>query len=287
MALSKPVPYIPLFMATAIVSSLIFFKTVIPVAATPPGNPPGNCGSGFVEKDKSSPYSYSGLFSIGYVIVKAGDEHSTDHPCVQINSNGSNGCYEVSGLGSTSVTVWKVGSGSDCKNISHVEFYAQGASLTPTIGPTFTPTPTRHCPCGSPTPTVTETPTPTETPVPTPTATPEVTPTPGEELSPTPTPGGGEEATPTPTTKPTPTPTNTPSTGGGDGESGGDGGGGESQPSSSPAIGGGEVLGAETLAATGTFAGNLANSLMAIGSVLTGVSFTAYEKSKTRKNRGR
>lgn len=155
---------------------------------------------------------------------------------------------------------------------------------TPTQPPVVTPTPT-GIPDISPTPTDVPTPTPTECPChrPTPTETPAETPTPtpGEEVTPTPTPG--EEATPTPTKKPTPTPTNTPSTGGG----GGGGSSSSTSSSSSPAIGGGEVLGAETLAATGTFAGDLANSLMAFGSVLTGVSLTAYEKSKQGKNRGK
>jgi hypothetical protein len=55
------------------------------------------------------------------VAIKAGT------PCVVFTADGSNGCYTVEGIGTPSVTVTRIGSGPDCKEISHVEFLTSTA----------------------------------------------------------------------------------------------------------------------------------------------------------------
>jgi sortase (surface protein transpeptidase) len=212
--------------------------------------PPGECSQGYILKDENSPFSYSGAQIITRVEIKAGSNQSTDgNQCTTLTQNGNNGCYAVTGLGTTNVSVTKIGSGNTCKDISHVEFYADpGTTPTQTPTPVVTPTPTpttlvTPTPTPtivvSPTPTPTRAVTPTITPTPTPTTevtvtpTPAVTPTPTVTVQVTPTPTSVPGATPTPTE--VVTPTSTPN------------------PTSTPApIGGGQILGASTLAATGS-----------------------------------
>ena len=129
-------------------------------------------------------------FVINSVTVKAGSDESTTDPCTTLTQNGTFTCYAVSGLGTGSVTVTKVGSGPDCKDISHLEAIEE----TP---PTETP-PTETPPTETP---PTETP-PTETP---PTETPP-TETPPTETPPTETPPTETPPTETPPTDQTPTP---------------------------------------------------------------------------------
>lgn len=161
----------------------------------------GNCldpnATGYIKEDTggtSVTINADAGFIIKSVTVKAGSDESTSDPCTTFTQNGTFACYAVSGLGTGSVTVTKVGSGPDCKDISHLE----AIEVTPPTEtpPTETP-PTETPPTETP---PTETP-PTETPpTETPTETPTVTPT-----DPTPT------NTPDPTTPvPTDTPTSTP-----------------------------------------------------------------------------
>ncbi len=79
-------------------------------------------------------------------------------------------CYNISGIGTSVVTVTRPGEGSrECQAISHIDVLV----ATPTPTPTSTPRPT---PTPPPTPEPTPTPSPTATPTPTPVA--EPTPTP-------------------------------------------------------------------------------------------------------------
>ena len=132
------------------------------------------------------------------VVVKAGSDNQDGGACYSYSQDGSDGCYAVSGIGTKTVVIQKVGAGPACKDISHWLAYWWADHLgtltpTPTAEPTSTPTPTStQPPDQSPTPTSTpsgdETPTPTEPvitlttpplPSPTPTSTPEtLTPTP-------------------------------------------------------------------------------------------------------------
>lgn len=152
------------------------------------------CSAGGIT-DERAPYAVTapeGEVVTG-VCVKAGTQ--------MISVSTTNACYTVSGLGSTTATVTKTGTGSNCKDISYATFYTASPTPTPTATPTATPTDT-------PTPTTTATP--TDTPTPTTTATPTDTPTPTPTATPTNTPT--DTPTPTPTNTPTNTPTPTPTT---------------------------------------------------------------------------
>ncbi len=216
----------------------------------------GDCEAGYVFKDEdgSDGFTYEGDTVITRVIIKAGSAQSTDgNQCTEFTEDGENGCYEVEGLGTTSVTVTKIGDGPDCKDISHASFYADSEEE-----PTPTPTPT---------PTPEPTPTPTPTPEPTPTPTPEES----DETS---------DPTPTPTPEPTPTPTPTPTQ-----SSGNDGGtsnssstsSSNSTPSASPTPGG-DVLGATTYAETGTAAETIISLIGLLGLIATGTGITFVAK---------
>ena len=130
------------------------------------------------------------------VCIKSGANmfNGNKHSQVLTNGDYESGCYTVSGIGTSTVTVVRNGSGSQCQGISHIDV------ITGSSTPTGTPTPT---------PTSTPTNTPTPTPTPTSTSTPTNTPTqpPTSTNSPTPTPT--ETPTPTDTSKPTPTETPT------------------------------------------------------------------------------
>jgi LPXTG-motif cell wall-anchored protein len=92
----------------------------------------GNCQSGWEGKVESAPFSYSGTETITKVIVKSGQG------CFVFLRNGSNGCYRVSGIGTTSAKVVQDGeAGPECQEISHAEFYV-GDPPPPTNTPTAT-----------------------------------------------------------------------------------------------------------------------------------------------------
>jgi hypothetical protein len=131
-----------------------------------------------------------------------------------------------------------------------------------------------NIPGATPTPTATPTSTPTSTPTVTPTATPTSTPTAtptGQGSNPTPTPTPTPSATATAT--PTATASATPSTSSSSSNS-------DSSSNSSPSQGStGEILGASTLAPTGS-AQDLMTIIFALGIVLTSTSGIRYAKQK-------
>lgn len=134
--------------------------------------------------------------------------------------------------------------------------------ITPTTAPTATPTPTAV-------PTVTVTPTPTTAPTP--------TNTPCEDNNcVTPTPTATPTPTLTPTEAPTPTPTNTPSNGGGD-NGGSNNNSSNNSNNSQPTQ---AVLGASTMAATGTFSTTLMNFMLVAGMMVLALGATSYAKEK-------
>lgn len=72
---------------------------------------------------------------ITVVAIKAGT------PCIEFTADATIGCYTVSGIGTSSVTVTRSGSGPSCKEISHVEFLTSTApppTTTETIPTTTT-----------------------------------------------------------------------------------------------------------------------------------------------------
>jgi len=143
-------------------------------------NGQGDCSTGYVYKDNNSPFGYDGDEVITKVFVKSGQG------CFPLTiTNPSDGCYQATGLGTTSVSVTKIGEGRGqvCQDISHVEF------LSDPTDPPVTETPVTETP-------VTETPV-TETPV---TETP-VTETPVTETPVTETPVTETPVTETPVTE--------------------------------------------------------------------------------------
>jgi len=98
--------------------------------------------------------------------------------------NAHTDCYSISGIGTSVVTVTRLGEGKECPAISHIDVLVASPTPTPTPPPEETPTPTTTpCPvenrdgeegCLFSTPTPTPSPTPTPTPIadPTPTTTP-------------------------------------------------------------------------------------------------------------------
>jgi hypothetical protein len=106
-----------------------------PVGAAPGG---GNCLVGGSKLDFSAE-SYTITAPAGSVVttvaIKAGNS------CIVYTSDSSGPCYSVSGLGTSTVVITRVGSGSGCKEISHIE-YLTGTGTTPTTPTTTTTTTT-------------------------------------------------------------------------------------------------------------------------------------------------
>jgi len=185
-----------LFVFVAILAVCLILAGISPLPASAEGQ--GNCLNpdtpGFIKEDTGGT-TVTINADVGYVInsvtVKAGSEQSSDSPCTTFNQDGTYLCYAISGIGTSSVTVTKVGTGPGCKDISHLEAIQV---IVPTDTPTATNTPTE-------TPTETLTETPTDTPTETPTETTTVTVT--ETTNPTETPT--ETQTPEPTGTPFPT----------------------------------------------------------------------------------
>lgn len=203
-----------------------------------------------------------------------GDGHSDT-----ITSNGSieNNCYNITGIGTQTVTVSRQGSGSTCQGLSHIDVYYSVAStptpttITPTPTQTSTPTVTPTC---TPTPDITGTPSVIETPTVTPTGTQSVTPT----VTPT--------VTSTPTVTTTPTVTVTPPTnigGPGDGLSDGKSDGQSTGSSTDPKEG--AVLGASAMANTGHIESLFATIEELVGTVLVVSGTLIHGKKKAKKSR--
>jgi hypothetical protein len=109
-------------------------------------NGQGNCDTGWVYKDESSPFSYSGSETIVKAIVKSGQG------CFPLTiSSPSDGCYQATGLGTTSVSVTRIGipHGDVCQSISHVKFYA-GPTDPPATDPPATDPPATDPPATDP-----------------------------------------------------------------------------------------------------------------------------------------
>ena len=108
-------------------------------------NPEDVCENGGI-KDNAAPWE--GTAAEGAVIldavIKAGNETTT------FSADGTDGCYTVTGLGTCNVTVTGGGTGSDCKEISHVVF-CTGPGTTPCGSPEPTPEPSTE-PTPEPTP---------------------------------------------------------------------------------------------------------------------------------------
>jgi hypothetical protein len=103
-----------------------------------PGGGLGNCLGGDATKTPDDPGDVVILTApdgqvITTVSIKAGT------PCFTFTADGSvPGCYTVEGIGTSSVTVTRIGSGPSCKEISHVEFLTSTGPPPPTTTTTTT-----------------------------------------------------------------------------------------------------------------------------------------------------
>jgi hypothetical protein len=124
------------------------------------------CGVGFeIKIEESGPITYT--TSPGKVISEVGIKSGTG--CFYFTEDGSDGCYQVFGIGTQTVNVQRIGSGSSCQAISHIIIYTTDKPKPTPPTPTDEPTPTEEpTPTDEPTPTK---PTPTEEPTETPTET--------------------------------------------------------------------------------------------------------------------
>lgn len=181
------------FLVVLVVIFLSFSVGVAKVYSQGQGNCLNPDTPGFIKEDTGGTI-VTIVADSGHIItsvtVKAGSEQSSDSTCTTYTADGTYSCYAVSGLGTGSVTVTKVGSGSECKDISHLEAIQELPTTTPTDPPTPTETPTEvptedptevptENPFETPTVTITEDPTPEGTPTPIPTLPPpEITGTP-------------------------------------------------------------------------------------------------------------
>lgn len=195
------------FIISATLMIAIITATLIarPTTVVADGGPNDECEDAYATSivagtgsEKSYTTGQDWLIVTGVCIKSGSGMFGDSHSEALGNGTYENSCYQVTGVGTNTVTVMKIGSGSACKDISHIDVYVTEGQVTPTptvtIEPTMTPTPTTE---PSPTPTVTVEPTPTAEPTSTPTSAP----------TPTPTVGGGIDIDPTPTTEPTTTPT--------------------------------------------------------------------------------
>jgi hypothetical protein len=109
-----------------------------PVAAQPGG---GNCLEGGTKLDFSAE-EYTINAPAGSVVTAVSIKAGRD--CLgPFTEDFNDGCYAVSGLGTATVTIERIGSGPTCKEISHVEFLTSTSPPpTTTTVPTTTTTPT-------------------------------------------------------------------------------------------------------------------------------------------------
>ena len=203
-------------LAACLAIAILALTTGTPSSTAGGGPPQGlHCPDGDVTVE-NPPYTYDASPKIvTAVCIKAGSPQSGGGNTGWIESDGTydidgepGGCYEVSGIGTGSVTIQKVGSGPSCQDISYIRVKTGDPTPTATATPTETPTPT---PTATATPTETATPTSTPTPTPTPTPTATATLPPAQETprppspSPSPTLPPAQETPRPPSPSPSPT----------------------------------------------------------------------------------
>jgi len=188
---------------------------------------------------------------ISSVFIKAGSEQTGDG-CFLYETDTNDGCYTIGGINSQTVTVAKIGDGDDCKDISHVEFVLDpGSSPSPSLSPS---------------------------------------PSPSSSTDPSPSPS------PSSSTDPSPSPSPSDDNDNGDSDNGDesdDNSNDSSSDNSNSNVGGpsntsiteekqGEVLGASTMAGTGSLGLNVLNLGQLLGLTLSGIGASLYAKKKNK-----
>lgn len=104
------------------------------------GGGQGNCLPGATDKTADDPGNVVTIIAgTGQVItalaIKAGSENQLDQKCFSYTEDDLDGpCYTVEGLGTATARIERIDSGSDCKEISHVEWTTTpGITTTTTI----------------------------------------------------------------------------------------------------------------------------------------------------------
>lgn len=125
-------------------------------SAADSASPHGDCAGGVSDiapvSDNLATYDAGGDTITG-VCIKAGNTALHDFYIADVNT----GCYTISGIGTSVVTVTRTGEGRECQAISHIDVLI-GDPQTPTPTPTppaTTPTPTPTTPASTPTITAT------------------------------------------------------------------------------------------------------------------------------------
>lgn len=207
-------------------------------------------------QSNSNPRVYTapnGQIITGVCIKSGANMFGDGHSDALSNGTYENGCYTVTGVGTSTVTITKNFGGNSCQDISHLDIYVQ-TQTTPTSTPSATPTMSA-----------------------TPTSTPE-----DEDDDPTPTPTATASATPqssstptaSPTTSPSATPTSTPGTGGNSNNDDN-----SSSNNSSSTSNSGQVLAASTMATTGVFNEIISVAMMLVGFITSTASVYASRKN--------
>jgi hypothetical protein len=134
-----PVVLVAVFAAGLAVAGLNPIATARAFAAA---DPPGHClpqtSPGWAKTENQNSDNNTVVVTSTVPITTVAIKAGTD--CFIVTSNGvtGDGCYTVAGIGTTSVTVTRVGAGPGCKGISHVE--VAGEVVTTTTATTGTET---------------------------------------------------------------------------------------------------------------------------------------------------
>lgn len=146
---------------TFIVLFIAVGLAIVATLASANGGQHGACESGVLSIEGSQDlvsYNASPGIVTG-VCLKAGN--TQQHVLYVVDL--TNECYSIAGIGTSTVTVTRLGEGRECQGISHIDVLIEAPAATPTpTPPTLTPTPT---PASTPTPIPVSIATPTPEPV--------------------------------------------------------------------------------------------------------------------------